>query len=119
MGNRSITVDHYAKWFFHVFVDADKSSPTYTQIMRFYSPYAGFAVYHGWEFESPSIKFPTVWNDTLPEKGPTKCMNPQNAPDICDSYWPKTGSTGYSSKIPTGLSIFPSAFERLALLNQA
>ena len=26
---RNMTVDHYSKWFLHMFMDADKSSPTY------------------------------------------------------------------------------------------
>merc|ERR1719487_2136104 len=42
---RNMTVDHYIKWFLHVFVDADKTSPTFGQPVRFYGPYSGFAVY--------------------------------------------------------------------------
>ena len=33
------------RWFLHLFVDADKKSPTYGQPVRFYGPYSGFAVY--------------------------------------------------------------------------
>jgi len=40
-----MTVDHYSKWFLHLFVDADPDSPTYNQVVRFYGPYSGFAVY--------------------------------------------------------------------------
>jgi len=42
---RNMTVDHYSKWFLHLFMDADKSSSTYGQPVRFYGPYSGFAVY--------------------------------------------------------------------------
>jgi len=42
---RNMTVDHYSKWFLHLFMDADKQSPTYGQPVRFYGPYSGFAVY--------------------------------------------------------------------------
>jgi len=42
---RIMTVDHYVKWFLHLFVDADKASPTFGQPVRFYGPYSGFAVY--------------------------------------------------------------------------
>jgi len=42
---RNMTVDHYSKWFLHMFMDADKKSPTYGLPVRFYGPYSGFAVY--------------------------------------------------------------------------
>merc|ERR1711918_141982 len=42
---RNMTVDHFSKWFLHLFVDADPDSPTYNQPVRFYGPYSGFAVY--------------------------------------------------------------------------
>jgi len=42
---RNMTVDHYSKWFLHLFMDADKASPTFGQPVRFYGPYSGFAVY--------------------------------------------------------------------------
>jgi len=42
---RNMTVDHYSKWFLHIFMDADKQSPTYGLPVRFYGPYSGFAVY--------------------------------------------------------------------------
>jgi len=42
---RNMTVDHYVKWFLHIFMDADKTSATYGQPVRFYGPYSGFAVY--------------------------------------------------------------------------
>lgn len=56
---RNMTVDHYAKWFLHVFVDADKSSPTYGQPVRFYGPYSGFAVYITFEKTAPPAD---VWD---------------------------------------------------------
>merc|ERR1711871_188779 len=42
---RNMTVDHYSKWFLHLFMDANETSPTYGQPVRFYGPYSGFAVY--------------------------------------------------------------------------
>ena len=51
--NKTVIVDHYSKWFFHLFVDAEKGSETYGLPLRFYSPYAGFAVYHTWILKDP------------------------------------------------------------------
>jgi len=42
---KDMIVDHYSKWFLHLFIDADPESPTYQQPVRFYGPYSGFAVY--------------------------------------------------------------------------
>jgi len=42
---RNMTVDHFSKWFLHLFIDADPASPTYNRPVRFYGPYSGFAVY--------------------------------------------------------------------------
>jgi len=57
---RIMTVDHYVKWFLHLFVDADKSSPTFGQPVRFYGPYSGFAVYITFNKTVPP---PEVWED--------------------------------------------------------
>jgi len=84
--NKTVIVDHYSKWFFHLFVDATKGSQTYGLPIRFYSPYAGFAVYHTWILEDPiKIKY-DVWNASLPSS-PNKCMNPQKN-DVCNSFDP-------------------------------
>lgn len=111
--NRTVLVDHWAKWFFHVFVDVDKTSPTFGQVMRFYSPYAGFAVYHNWQFKAPESIWPEVWTDSLPKKGPQKCMNVQNVTVLCDSYWPKAEEAiGQTAEQPNANSrhpLFPAA----------
>jgi len=56
---RNMTVDHYVKWFLHIFVDADKNSPTYNQPVRFYGPYSGFAVYITYDKVQPPAE---VWD---------------------------------------------------------
>merc|ERR1712166_154702 len=56
---RNMTVDHYSKWFLHMFMDADKSSPTYGQPVRFYGPYSGFAVYVSFNKTVPPAE---VWD---------------------------------------------------------
>ncbi|CAE8645454.1 unnamed protein product, partial [Polarella glacialis] len=63
---RNMTVDHYVKWFLHVFVDADKASPTYGQPVRFYGPYSGFAVYVKFEKKQPPAE---VWDHACPDNG--------------------------------------------------
>merc|ERR1712086_707526 len=59
---RNMTVDHYSKWFLHMFMDADKSSPTYGQPVRFYGPYSGFAVYVSFNKTVPPAE---VWDRPL------------------------------------------------------
>jgi len=56
---RNMTVDHYAKWFLHIFMDADLKSPTYGQPVRFYGPYSGFAVYIS---VNETVPPPEVWD---------------------------------------------------------
>jgi len=63
---RNMTVDHYIKWFLHVYVDADKTSPTYGQPVRFYGPYSGFAVYIKFEKVVPPAE---VWDHACPDNG--------------------------------------------------
>merc|ERR1712054_560415 len=63
---RNMTVDHYVKWFLHVYVDADKSSPTHGQPVRFYGPYSGFAVYVKFEKVAPPAD---VWELVCPDNG--------------------------------------------------
>jgi hypothetical protein len=95
--NKTVIVDHYSKWFFHLFVDAEKGSETYGLPLRFYSPYAGFAVYHTWILEDPEkIKW-NVWNDSLPATV-DKCMNPQKDP-VCNSFNPVDPNTTTTSKV--------------------
>lgn len=63
---RNMTVDHYIKWFLHVFMDADKASPTFGQPVRFYGPYSGFAVYVQVNKTAPP---PEVWDTACVENG--------------------------------------------------
>jgi hypothetical protein len=63
---RNMTVDHYAKWFLHLFIDADKDSPTYGQPVRFYGPYSGFAVYVKVDEKAPPAN---VWTDACVDNG--------------------------------------------------
>merc|ERR1712110_215142 len=101
---RNMTVDHYVKWFLHLFIDADPSSPTYRKPVRFYGPYSGFAVYvdyklgeeppaevwdtacveNGWG--TPEWKFP--WNKcTGKPLSEYKCMNVEkHHPELCQPY---------------------------------
>mmetsp|Transcript_59482 Transcript_59482/g.191387 ORF Transcript_59482/g.191387 Transcript_59482/m.191387 type:complete len:578 (-) Transcript_59482:138-1871(-) len=98
---RNMTVDHYVKWFLHLFVDADKDSPTYGQPVRFYGPYSGFAVYVKLEKKQPPAE---VWDTACVENGwgtpegslfpckgkklsDYKCMNVEKKhPEVCKPY---------------------------------
>jgi hypothetical protein len=63
---KDMVVDHYTKWFLHVFFDADPESPTYTQPVRFYGPYSGFAVYVKVEAKAPPAE---VWDTACVDNG--------------------------------------------------
>jgi len=83
---RTIQVDHWANWFFHVFMDTDKTVPHYGLApARLASAYAGTACYQNWNLTDPAITDPTVWKRGIPLHpevvGPDHgkyCMNPQN-----------------------------------------
>jgi len=99
---RNMTVDHYIKWFLHVYVDADNGSPTYGQPVRFYGPYSGFAVYVDFKKVQPPAE---VWETVCPDNGwgesefkpimgckgkklsAYSCMNVEKKhPEICKPY---------------------------------
>jgi len=63
---RNVTVDHYSKWFLHLFVDADPESPTYNTALRFYGPYSGFAVYVKKNFTAPPAN---TWDTACVDNG--------------------------------------------------
>lgn len=63
---RNVTVDHFSKWFLHLFMDADPASPTYNQPLRFYGPYSGFAVYIKKEDVQPPSE---VWDTACVDNG--------------------------------------------------
>jgi len=97
-----MTVDHYSKWFLHLFVDADPKSPTYKQPVRFYGPYSGFAVYVSVNKTVPPAD---VWDTACVDNGwgthdfkplkkckgkkldTYKCMNVEKKhPEVCKPY---------------------------------
>jgi len=88
----TVEVDHWANWFFHVFMDVDKTVPHYGKApRRLASAYAGTAVYNNWVLADPKIADPTVWTRGIPTKpekvGPDHgkyCMNPQKI-DMCSN----------------------------------
>jgi len=100
-------VDHYQKWFLHLFMDADPNSPTYRQPVRFYGPYSGFAVYVNVNATKPSDD---VWEQACPDNGwgqPEKkkecigkkitdfpCMNVEKKnPEVCSPWAPKVSAS--------------------------
>jgi len=95
--NTPIELDHWASWFFHIFMDTNTSVPHYGKApSRLASAYAGTAVYANWVMEDPKIKDPSVWNrgiPTHPEKvGPShgkKCMDTHKSP-ICSNISQET-----------------------------
>lgn len=99
---KNMTVDHYSKWFLHLFVDADPESPTYKQPVRFYGPYSGFAVYKSVEAKQPPAE---VWDTACVDNGwgteeikpfhpcrgkkldTYKCMNVEKKhPEVCTPW---------------------------------
>jgi hypothetical protein len=87
-GNGWIELDHWANWFFHIFMETDTSAPMYGKApKRLASAYAGMAVYSNWTLGDPKVLRPDVWYGgipTTPEKvGPDHgkfCMNPKKVP---------------------------------------
>jgi len=106
---RNMTVDHYSKWFLHLFVDADPDSPTYNQAVRFYGPYSGFAVYvavdktpppaevfttacveNGWGISEEKMPWFKCTGKPLSDY---KCMNVEKIhPEVCAPYGPHNAS---------------------------
>jgi hypothetical protein len=105
---KNMTVDHYSKWFLHLFVDADPESPTYKQPVRFYGPYSGFAVYKSVKEGAPPAE---VWDTVCVDNGwgthefkpfkhcdgkkldTYKCMNVEKKfPEVCAPFEHGAGS---------------------------
>jgi len=97
-----IELDHWASWFFHIFMDTNTSVPHYGKApSRLASAYAGTAVYNNWVFEDPKVKDPDVWRrgiPTTPERvGPSAgkyCMDTKKSPmcsNISQSTFPPKG----------------------------
>lgn len=99
---RNVTVDHYSKWFLHLFMDADPESPTYNQALRFYGPYSGFAVYVKREVGAPPDEVFTTacvdngWGTKEEKSGLFRCDKPlskydcmnveKTNPEVCTPY---------------------------------
>jgi hypothetical protein len=112
--NKPIELDHWANWFFHIFMDTNKSVPHYGKgPSRLASAYAGTAVYDNWKFEDPKISNPDVWTHGIPlhtEKvGPSHgkyCLDTHKSP-ICSnisqsSFPPKPEAAGPASQVGCG-----------------
>merc|ERR1719262_1740575 len=121
-----IELDHWANWFFHIFMDVNTSMPHYAQApSRLASAYAGTAVYANWVMEDPKIADPTVWKrgiPTSPERvGPDKgkyCMDTQHSPicsNISQETFPPKGEpadvAGVAPTQHTRLPFFPAAHD--------
>jgi len=109
-----IVLDHWANWFFHIFMDTNSSVPHYKKApSRLASAYAGTAVYDNWVFEDPAIKDPTVWFRGIPTSpqrvGPSKglfCMDTKKSPmcsNITQQTFPPIGEP-----VPPGVSAIPA-----------
>eukprot|EP00933_Yihiella_yeosuensis_P050950 TRINITY_DN4875_c1_g2_i2.p1 TRINITY_DN4875_c1_g2~~TRINITY_DN4875_c1_g2_i2.p1 ORF type:complete len:556 (-),score=148.98 TRINITY_DN4875_c1_g2_i2:400-2067(-) len=121
-----IELDHWANWFFHIYMDTNTSQPHYGKApSRLSSAYAGTAVYANWIMEDPKIRDPDVWHrgiPTEPEKvGPSKgkfCMDTHKDPmcaDISQSTFPPKPEPAVVSKAAAAsaagsrLPFFPAA----------
>jgi len=112
---KPIELDHWASWFFHIFMDTNTSAPHYGKApSRLASAYAGTAVYDNWVFGDPKINDPEVWHRGIPltpEKvGPSKgkfCLDTHNAPmcsDISQATFPPKGEPALGSPIVSKMS---------------
>mmetsp|Transcript_1151 Transcript_1151/g.3540 ORF Transcript_1151/g.3540 Transcript_1151/m.3540 type:complete len:561 (-) Transcript_1151:95-1777(-) len=133
-----VELDHWASWFFHIFMDVNSSVPHYRQApSRLASAYAGTAVYANWIFEDPAIRDPEVWRrgiPTTPQKfGPDKgqmCMNTKHSP-ICANVsqasfpprgevaGPGRGDAGRGAHHAPGLPFLPGAHAVHEALSEA
>merc|ERR550537_254727 len=129
--NVKVELDHWANWFFHIFMETDKASPVYGKApKRLASAYAGMAVYSNWSFADPQIARPDVWNagiPTSPERvGPDHgkyCLNPKKV-DYCNnisqsSFPPPPDAAGQlaaskSTLAPAFFPLKPELDQRLA-----
>lgn len=62
-----IELDHWANWFFHIFMDTNKSTAWYSKApSRLASAYAGTAVYDNWMIGDPALMNPMIWKEGIP-----------------------------------------------------
>merc|ERR1719238_1340921 len=130
--NKPIELDHWANWFFHIFMDTNTSVPHYGKgPSRLASAYAGTAVHANWVFADPKIADPTVWHrdiPTTPERvGPSHgkyCMDTHKSAicsNISQSTFPPApeaagtqsnagcGGSTLESNAPMRFPFFPAA----------
>jgi hypothetical protein len=86
---RTVVMDHYANWFFHVFMEVNESAPNYGRSpIRLASAYAGTAVYKDWIFDDPEVAHPGIFSADIPhtksgnDKFGRYCLNPTGR-DTC------------------------------------
>merc|ERR1719217_1505938 len=116
-----IELDHWANWFFHIFMDTNKSVPHYAKApSRLASAYAGTAVYANWIMEDPKIKDPEVWSRGIPTSpqrfGPSRgkfCMDTKKSP-ICanisqSTFPPAPEAAGPASNVGCGTELTTEA----------
>lgn len=106
-GGIVVEVDHWANWFFHVFMSTNKTDPAFGRApRRLCSAYAGTATYDNWKFADPAIADPTVWNRGIPahkDLAGEYCMNPQDIPmcaNISQSTFPPKPEGVRNTDIP-------------------
>jgi hypothetical protein len=108
-----IELDHWANWFFHIFMDTNTSKPHYGQApSRLASAYAGTAVYDNWVLDDPKKLDATVWYRGIPTKpervGPSHgkyCMDTKKSAicsNISQSSFPPTGEAASQYSPATG-----------------
>ena len=77
----SVVLDHWANWFFHIFMDTNRTSPHFGRAPTRISDSSpglqktGFSVYGEWRFGDPALRDPDIWRRDLPA-GPPGCANP-------------------------------------------
>jgi len=98
----AIELDHWANWFFHIFMDTNKSSPHYGKAPSRISDNMdvpgknGFSVYGQWDFGDPASVDPNVWHRGLPAEEEEACPNTDDSPECVhisqSTFPPKSGS---------------------------
>jgi hypothetical protein len=77
---RTVVMDHYANWFFHVFMEVNETAPNYKRSpIRLASAYAGTAVYKDWIFQDPEVTHPGIFSADVP----TTAANPDTFGKYC------------------------------------
>merc|ERR1712146_201217 len=89
-------LDHWANWFFHIFMDTNASAPHYSKAPSRISdsssgaPKTGFSVYGRWSFSNPVLEDPTIWYRGLPtgsnmsDSVSSKCVNADGS-HVCEN----------------------------------